>query len=513
MAFRETAGTSELASPAPSVPIRSFPRHVSAPSPNAVSVERFDNQPPDHLLIEVLKGAPAWLISAIVHMIALIVLALFLVPQLLESRVELQATFADTLGEQLVVESDFATPLMHTAEEPVLTPNDLLAVLEPIAEPSDLLADMPGFDFSSDPVLGMVGIAYEGRQAGSKESLLGAYGGTALTQQAVLAGLEWLARNQQKDGSWSLVGPYANGARSENREVATAMALLAFQGDGNTTEYGEYKDVVERGWYYLLRKQDDKGCFYRERHRIHRFYSQGIATIAICELYAMTSDPALKQTYREPAVKAIEYCVETQSPEGGWRYVPHQAGDLSVTGWILMALQSARMAGLDVPLNTLDRASAFLDSVAKEDGSRYCYHPGRAPTTAMTAEGLLCRQYLGWKRDDPNLVNGVEWLLQRRNQINYKRERDVYYWYYATQVMHHMEGEAWRKWNERMCQTVPQAQVGKGIEAGSWDPLKPARDRRAEEGGRLYVTCLSLYMLQVYYRHLPLYANPYTHLK
>jgi len=31
--------------------------------------------------------------------------------------------------------------------------------------------------------------------------------------------------------------------------------------------------------------------------------------------------------------------------------------------------------------------------------------------------------------------------------------------------------------------------------------------------GRLYVTVLSIYMLEVYYRHLPIYANVYSDLR
>lgn len=466
----------------------------------------------DSLVVVGLKNAPPWLVSAILHMIAMIVLALLLLPQMLNEQVNLEAIFADSLGEQLVIDTPLASVFSDDVNDPVLTPEDLLEVLEPAAEPTKIdVETLLGFDLSKDPVLAMVGVAYDGRLPGRKESLVGAHGGTVLTQQAVLAGLEWLARNQKENGSWSLMGPYSDGAVRENREVATAMALLAFQGDGNTTEFGEYQEVVKRGWYYLLKQQDGNGGFYRERYRVHHFYTQGLATIAVCELYAMTSDPMLRRSYREPAIKAVDYCLEAQSSAGGWRYAARSDSDLSVTGWILMALQSARMAGLEVPRAVLDKAAGFLDEVEEGNGSRYRYHRGKPSTRAMTAEGLLCRQYLGWKRDHPGLIEGVEWLLEPQNELSYTRDRDVYYWYYATQVMHHMEGEPWQKWNARMCEVVPTAQVREGVETGSWDPNEPTADRRAEEGGRLYVTCLSLYMLQVYYRHLPLYTSPYLH--
>ena len=123
----------------------------------------------------------------------------------------------------------------------------------------------------------------------------------------------------------------------------------------------------------------------------------------------------------------------------------------------------------------------------------------------MTAEALLCRQYLGWAQDDQRLLNGVAVL--DANPIRYDSiPHNVYYWYYATQVMHHMEGESWERWNRVMRQVVPEHQVREGKEVGSWNP---SSDRWGGYGGRLYTTCLSIYMLEVYYRHLPIYSRVY----
>jgi hypothetical protein len=180
---------------------------------------------------------------------------------------------------------------------------------------------------------------------------------------------------------------------------------------------------------------------------------------------------------------------------------------MSVTGWFVMALQSARMAGIEVPSPVFERIEEFLDSVSRGDsagydvGSRYAYQPRHGATLALTAEGLLCRQYLGWPHDDPRLAAGVEYLVANLPEWN---KRNVYYWYYATQVLHHMEGKPWQMWNDQMRQLLPDHQEKRGRERGSWDPRG---DRWGDAGGRLYVTCLSLYVLEVYYRHLPLYRT------
>jgi hypothetical protein len=83
-----------------------------------------------------------------------------------------------------------------------------------------------------------------------------------------------------------------------------------------------------------------------------------------------------------------------------------------------------------------------------------------------------------------------------------RRDKNVYAWYYITQVAHHFGGEPWNAWNARLKEAVPAAQAMKGPEAGSWDP---AVDQWGHIGGRLYMTCFCTFMLEVYYRHLPLY--------
>ena len=456
----------------------------------------------------LLLAAPPWLVSAIVHAVILVILALIFLPALGRRQIELEAIYAEKLGEQLEFDTLFIGKSEDVPQELILTPENLPLVDDPFAAPPDVpVTSWEPFQITSEEPAKLIGVALSGREEGMKKALLAAYGGTATTEEAVLRGLQWLARQQRKDGSWSLCGPYSDGVREEweNEVAATAMALIAFQGAGNTHRRGQFRTQVERGWQWLLKQQDSEGSFFQTGPFNHRFYTNGLCGIALCELYGMTKDGK----FREPAERLIQHLLRSQSPEGGWRYSPQADSDLSVTGWILMALQSARMAGLEVPQDTFRKIERFLDRVSHSGGSQYSYQRGDDPTLAMTAEGLLCRQYLGWRRNDPRLIEGVAFLTQPQNLIDYDNP-NVYYWYYATQVCHHMEGDAWRKWNERMRQAVPAHQVKSGPEAGSWDPLKPRPDAWAEHGGRLYVTCLSIYMLEVYYRHLPLYTNVFA---
>jgi hypothetical protein len=476
----------------PTVPIA-----VPAPAPRP-GAPRVD-EPPLLDVSPLLRDSPPWLLSALVHMTALIVLGLLFLSPKFDDDLLLDAGYTEYVGDPIDEPMDLATNDIEI-DDAVLVPQNLPVVEDPFALP-DIKDIAPNPVFATGPVAPTtIGIALTGREPGMKEALLKAYGGTAKTEGAVDLGLQWLKSRQLRNGMWSLTGPYSDGGRDNNDEAATGLALLAFQGAGYTPHSDPkhpYTDVVRHGWNALLKRQGPDGEFYKDVRSGHQLYTHAICTIALCELFAMTGD----YQYRDAAQKAIDYAVKIQAPEGGWRYYPGVDSDMSVTGWFVMALQSARMAGLDVPSPTLDRVNEFLDGVARDGGSRYAYRIRDGATLALSAEGLLCRQYLGWQRDDPRLITGVDYLLANLPEWD---KQNVYYWYYATQVCHHMEDDAWRTWNETMRKLLPEHQVKRGRERGSWDPTN---DRWGSDAGRLYVTCLSLYILEVYYRHLPLYQT------
>ena len=434
-------------------------------------------------------------------MVLMLVLALIWIPVQPENIIEIvsEVVLAEQLGEQTLNDELQSPAEMNLAIDPALALDDRL-VEDPFSSPPiydiTLLDPNRASDALPTPVIGS---PLSGREEGGKRALLAAYGGTETTEAAVREGLLWLKRNQKKDGTWSLLGPYADGKPyNDNIVAATAMALLAFQGAGHTHASGEFKDVVANGWGALLKMQNADGFFECESAYNDRLYAQGQATIALCEIYGMTQD----KNFREPARLAVDWALAAQSPSGGWRYVPKEDSDTSVTGWYVMALQSAMMGYLNVDPKALEKISSYLDSAGRDDQSRYAYQSHVTdPSLTMTAEALLCRQYLGWKHDDERLRRGVDYLLD--NKIDYKAaEIDVYYWYYATQVLHHMDGSDWNEWNAVMREEVPRQQVKSGPEKGSWSPSK---DKWGGKAGRLYQTCLSIYMLEVYYRHLPIY--------
>ncbi len=464
-----------------------------------------DNDPRSNLL----RSVPSWLMSAAVHMLLLIGLGLLYVAHATNKsqEIEVVANWADQLGDPLS-RDPFDHPSLLEPEGKILSIHPGPLVDDPLSAPrTPEIKPVLGALGSGNLKMPGIGNNPFGRDIGSREANL-KRGGNRVTEDAVQDALKWLAKQQRGDGSWSLSGPFGSGGGTEERIGATAMALLALQGNGNTHREGAYKDQVRKGKDYLVSRQLPSGTW-RIDNGHHTMYVHGQCTIALCELYAMSGDSSL----RLPAEKAVKFCLDSQSKLGGWRYDPRgQDADVSVTGWVAMGLQSAKIAKLEVPQQAFDRISKFLDSASAEGGSRYGYRAEPGETSpAMTAEALLCREWLGWPRDNKHLTSGIEYLASTDNLPRWEpwddlksRGRDVYYWYYATQALHHYGGPPWYRWNNVIREVLPKGQVKSGPEAGSWDPRG---DKWGLSGGRLYVTCLSTCILEVYYRHLPIYKS------
>ena len=346
------------------------------------------------------------------------------------------------------------------------------------------------------------------RQGDTRKQYIELFGGTEETEKAVNRGLVWLAQHQNADGSWSLNrfqencnGKHptctAQGAESSNT-AATGMALLPFLAAGNTHVEGEHAKVVAAGLQWLIDHQKPDGELLGPGDG-QKMYSQGIAAIALCEAFGMTQEPA----FREPAERALQYIINAQHKQtGGWRYNPGDAGDTSVVGWQVMALKSGEMAGLAIPADTQEGVRRWLKSVEGNQpvGGKFGY-VDRNVSPAMSAEGLLCLQFLDTSRNDPAMRAGADYLLTQLPEIS--QGPTSYYWYYGTQVMYHMQGNYWQKWNAALRDMVVETQIKDGHMAGTWNPI----DSWEHRGGRVYSTSIKLLLLEIYYRHLPLYEQ------
>ena len=491
------------------------------------------------------NDAPMWLVSLFLHVILIIILAFLVVNVEMKDLFQIvsEPGFSDEVVLDDVFDPDAA---FETVEDANFETTDMPEV------ESDVVADVPDVSSFTEETaapltLTETALALDSAPVGEVENLLGSLngddlsgrgenkaaalatgGGTEGSEKSVALALAWLAEHQLPDGSWSYdlrncltcggkckdsgtIGITRDG--SDNARIAaTAMGVLPFLAAGNTPTTGKYKRVVARGISYLINNgsSNENGLDFRDKSG--RMYSHAIATIAVCETYAMltprerTRNPELRYAAQE-ATRFIEYA---QANDGGWRYQPRELiGDTSVSGWQMMALKSAELAGLDVYRPTVFGMRSFLrDIVAKDGGSRYFYldpskvGKGESPqeTLATDAIGLLCRLYIDWRVDNPDLVRGAKRLAGEDRSLN-----NPYYIYYASQLLHNIGGRIWNDWNREMREKLIKTQQMDGHERGSWFPDNP--DSHCKAGGRLYATSLNCMVLEVYYRHMPLYQK------
>ena len=473
------------------------------------------------------QAVPSWMFSLAVHTVILVILGLMVLVTPEEEMPSLTSVMTkNDLIEEIV--DDLSEPI----DEPVeITPTETLEV-ETEVNPIEDVSEVEEVDIADDVEAPVAAVEFEnianqvapqtdllsstesvtgsgltGRGAEAKAAMVREYGGTKESEAAVAMALKWIANHQNPDGGWSF-DHTADGRRNctcgnigtlkTSFNGATAMALLPFLGAGNTHKKGAYKKQVEAGLYYLTRSMKVNGATGDLTDAGGRMYSHGLCAITLTEAFAMTKDRQLMA----PAQMSLNFITYAQDPVGGgWRYKPRQAGDTSVVGWQLMALKSGHMAYLNVPKNTIAGCYKFLDSVQANSGATYGYTtPGGGHAT--TAVGLLCRMYLGWKKDEPALVRGVETICKWGPS-----KGDMYFNYYATQVMRHHGGPLWDKWNKTMRDhLVATQEMGKGQcdNTGSWNM---GAGHGARVGGRLYNTALATMILEVYYRHMPIYAQ------
>ena len=473
----------------------------------------------------VFQATPAWLVSTLVHVIILLVLGLVTIADPTQIVNVLSASSSTDDGpemEEFAIEQidDSDLSEMEEVSEPVDV-SETMEISEPLeVEPmevaaveldmSDLQSEMAPTAASLQTLASMTAQPMGSRSSDMKKKMLRDYGGTPSSEAAVTEALKWFSRHQMPNGGWTYqhdlvckgrCGDACDASYNKSYNAATAMALLPFLGAGQTQLSGEFRQNVKLGLFFLMKngKQGKKNGLpvLDLRDGKGNMYSHGLAAIALCEAYAMTEDRALLPY----AQAALNFIITAQCSDGGWRYSPNGAGggDTSVVGWQLMALKSGYMGHLAVPPQTIQGSMLFLDKVQSNGGAVYGY-TGPVPKfrPATSAVGLLCRMYTGWDKKHPGIVAGVKELSKHGVSKN-----DFYYNYYAAQVLRQYGGVEWDKFNVEMRDYLVASQAKEGGAKGSWY----VKGGHTSNAGRLCITSFATMMLEVYYRHMPLYAE------
>jgi hypothetical protein len=321
-------------------------------------------------------------------------------------------------------------------------------------------------------------------------------GGTKESEEAVVRGLRWLAKNQAPDGSWG----------AANKGAMTGFGLLSFLGHGETPASTEFGPTVRKAVEWILQN----GAKFEGRLSMGKAFNQpgvyehAIATYALGEYYTMTKDERVVDLFK----KAVGYIVDGQSPDGGWvyGYTKEGDGDTSVTGWQIQALKAAHLTGLNIEGvdQALDKSMLDLQRVQGPKGG-FGYR-GPQDKYSLTGVGVLCTYF--WKQTKNESVrNGIEYMMKEtetRHPVQYQGETaDLYAWYYNTQACLMVGGAAWTKWNSLFQTEITKAQDTDG----SWPPMTAKSLGELQSGptgnGPLYRTNLCILMLEVFYRYMP----------
>jgi len=491
---------------------------------------------------EQWERAPWWMISAAVHAVILMLMTVITVATAQKRQDDIVIT--TDLAKKKEPEYDekkirdiFRNTKEVEAEEMVENPvfvHEEVEVTDHFETENDMdtntargqedaISDIP---LGGTGVVGNIGVGGGGagcfgyRSGGGRRKAVARFGGSKASESAVDAALRWLARHQEADGYWD-ADKYEG--QPQNDPGVTALAALAFLGAGHTERAGKFRDNVRRALAWIMATQAPNGMLgkkaeYQEHHGGWS-YHHAICGLAMAEAYGMARNPKVG----EVAQKAVDYSVNVhQVPYRAWRYTPKSSSnDASVSGWYVMQLKSAKIAGLKVEGKAFQGAITFLDQITTKPGQGgdqyggrvgYTDHPGTAAKggrwTNTTAIGGLCRLFTGSKRTDPMVIGAAEYLVEylpnyndTKSGVGNAGQWPFYYWYYGTLVMFQVGGKYWQAWNGAMRDMLIQHQRRGGDEDGSWDPHGAAEIKYA---GRVYSTALGALCLEVYYRYLPI---------
>ncbi|MFC1479099.1 prenyltransferase/squalene oxidase repeat-containing protein [Planctomycetota bacterium] len=493
------------------------------------------------------SSAKFWLVSAAIHT-ALLVIAILLVFSISESdkddpQIEMKIKpvqgngYSQTpkrgLKDREISDPDPALTEKDqdlAAEEvyELITPEDI----ERTHESEHLKEIVPIIDLNTGAWIEQIGVtddiasAFRNRAGIERKRMLLQFGGSQASESAVLRALKWFTRHQSADGSWSLYHYFDECARKDSckhldefgradnkhyqqgeRNCATSLALLSYLGAGHTHKAGKFRQQVANGLAFLKKNQNKDGSFCLIG------YQHAIATMAMAEAYGMTQDPIL----REAAQKAVNFTLSQQNEDGklGWDYVgPTARNDISVSGWQVMALKSAKSSGLEIG-NSFEGVKNFLEKVTPPvqgkgakavlaDDVSYAYNSVKDKASSgnirLSAVGMLCRIFIGEDTKGDMLKAHAN---RQFTDLPSENTLDFYRWYYATLAMFQMGGDYWKKWNEAMQRVLLHTQSKGGCADGSWDASNAPHGK---SGGRVFTTAIGCLSLEVYYRYLPVAA-------
>jgi len=332
-------------------------------------------------------------------------------------------------------------------------------------------------------------------------------------------GLEWLAGQQERDGRFP--------ADDAFQPAVTSLAVMSFLSRGHVPDQGRYGARLSKAIDFVLSTQRRRGEFSLlpvEPPAAHlspgqtSTYNHSIAGLMLGEVYGMGSGDRSRRI--EAALnKALIYHREVQTRKkanpadiGGWRYGfpdgPEAASDMSVTGWALMFLRSARNAEFNIPKQYYDEGLDFVESCFETDPKRhengvFRYRPAKSEPAAHTSlantSSAVLTLMLGGRQDSDSVAVAVKWLVDRRYPTPWQAGNFYLSTYYSSQALAQVGGDAWNHVFPQIVKSLLDEQAADGF----W----PSAESSERKFGSAYTTSLAVLSLTPPYQLLPIYQR------
>lgn len=343
--------------------------------------------------------------------------------------------------------------------------------------------------------------------------------------ESVDRALEWLAQQQNPDGSFP--------TRPTGQPAVTSLCTMAFLAQGHLPGEGKYGDSLQKALDYIVSCQKRNGLLAAvapDGRQISRAvehyigytvsYNHAITGLVLTESFSMAGSERTK-TIQPVIQKALDVSFAMQDwpndqarDKGGWRYLDKYENidsDLSITGWQLMFLRSAKNAGFEVKQQRIERAVAYVRRCFLKDKGTFTYkleHRDRA-SRGMAGAGILALAHSGLHHTSEAQRAG-DWVLksgfQRYNapgRLTGDIASDDRYHYgllLCSQAMYQLGGRHWREFFPPMAQVLISGQNADG----SWQT-----DSHELDGyfGKAYTTATGVLALSASNQLLPIFQR------
>jgi hypothetical protein len=460
----------------------------------------------------------ALIITVVVHVIAILILTLIILPALQVDVPQIQAkNLAPTEGQietpvvqQQTVKSKPSSP--SSSAKLITTHAATATVFTPTQPVESTVADI-GMGTSLGMGFGGAGLGDgQGGLGGLPGSMKGRCtpqerlkrlregGGNEQCEAAVVRSLRWLKANQNSDGSWG----------QQYKASMTGLALLAYLGHCETPKSQEYGETVTKAITYLVNMGNSQKGKLSLVNSHGWVYEHGIATYALCEALTFVKElkmdfPGLQQACNE----AVQMILNGQHPSGSWDYNYNKAssrpGDTSILGWHVQALKAADHAGFEKKdiQKAVDRALKRLEEVQNDNGTFGYVNKGSPNDQRLVGVGALCFQMWGKENSRP-AREAIRWMSKEMDPVYNSPSANLYAWYYTTLSLFQKGGTQWDRWNRKWRDQLLNNQNEDGTYKQEGNFGKGATSTSAAgRDAEIYRLCLNTLSLEAYYRFLP----------